>query len=157
MKRPLGFGSSALLRWVRRGGKREQNRERFQPTTFMLPFHRCSKLLHHLLSIFNFLVYILQFSLFTNSTAIASSITYIDWSVYVYIHVYVNVCAHVPQQYCKFIHMYGRYKMSILTPYSGLKNPCFSHQGYQAASTQVGLYAAGSGQVTSTTKKKISL
>lgn len=22
-----------------------------------------------------------------------------------------------------------------LTPYSGLKNPCFSHQGYQAAST----------------------
>lgn len=31
----------------------------------------------------------------------------------------------------------------FLTPYSGIKNPCFSHQLYQAASTYFGLYASG--------------
>ena len=35
------------------------------------------------------------------------------------------------------------YGTMILTPYSGLKKPCFSHQEYQAASTYVGLYAVG--------------
>lgn len=29
--------------------------------------------------------------------------------------------------------------VDFLTPYSGLKNPCFSHHGYQAASTYCGL------------------
>lgn len=36
--------------------------------------------------------------------------------------------------------------MKVLhTPYSGLKNPSFSHQLYQAASTYCGLYESGIG------------
>lgn len=33
----------------------------------------------------------------------------------------------------------------ILTPYSGLKYPDFSHHAYQAASVYLGLYASGMG------------
>lgn len=35
------------------------------------------------------------------------------------------------------------------TPYSGLKNPSFSHQLYHAASTYLGLYESGIGHAIS--------
>lgn len=50
---------------------------------------------------------------------------------------------------------YGNTPTDILTPYSGLKNPCFSHHGYQAASTYCGLYESGRGQTTSDTNEKV--
>ena len=37
----------------------------------------------------------------------------------------------------------------LLTPYSGLKKPSFSHQAYHAASTYRGLYVSGIGHMIS--------
>lgn len=45
--------------------------------------------------------------------------------------------------------MISQNKYYQVTPYSGLKNPCFSHQLYHAASTYCGLYASGMGPVKS--------